>query len=83
MGVKLWTGLGRVDGGWVAAIRPASSSIGCWALDCGCYYSSVITSDTVATYQRDGVILLTEMFDERWIDLLKKGLVAIARILSK
>ena len=33
-----------------------------------------ITSDEIATYQRDGVVLLTEMFDGDWIELLKAGL---------
>lgn len=35
-----------------------------------------ITSDEIATYHRDGVVLLPGMFDEEWIDLLKQGLVA-------
>jgi len=35
-----------------------------------------ITSDEIATYQRDGVVLLPEMFDADWIELLDKGLVA-------
>lgn len=35
----------------------------------------VITSDEITTYQRDGVVLLPEMFDRDWIDLLDKGLV--------
>ena len=34
-----------------------------------------ITSDEIATYQRDGVVLLPEMFDRDWIELLNKGLV--------
>jgi ectoine hydroxylase-related dioxygenase (phytanoyl-CoA dioxygenase family) len=33
-----------------------------------------ITSDQVATYHRDGVVLLPAMFDNDWIDVLKKGL---------
>jgi len=32
-----------------------------------------VTSDEVATYHRDGIILLQEMFDKDWIDLLKQG----------
>jgi len=35
----------------------------------------VITADEITTYQRDGVVLLPEMFDRDWIDLLDKGLV--------
>jgi len=35
-----------------------------------------ITSDEIATYQRDGVVLLPEMFDRDWIELLNNGLVA-------
>jgi ectoine hydroxylase-related dioxygenase (phytanoyl-CoA dioxygenase family) len=35
-----------------------------------------ITSDEIATYQRDGVVLLSEMFDRDWIELLNTGLVA-------
>ena len=35
----------------------------------------VITSDEITTYQRDGVVLLPEMFDRDWVDLLDKGLV--------
>jgi len=34
-----------------------------------------ITPDEVATYYRDGVVLLPEMFDGDWIYLLKQGLV--------
>ncbi len=36
----------------------------------------VITSAEVATYHRDGVVLLPDMFDTEWIDLLKHGLEA-------
>ncbi len=36
----------------------------------------VITSDEIATYHRDGVVLLPAMFDGDWIDLLKRGLLA-------
>ena len=35
-----------------------------------------ITSDEVATYHRDGVVLLPGMFEGGWIELLKQGLVA-------
>ena len=35
-----------------------------------------ITSNEIATYQRDGVVLLSEMFDRDWIELLNTGLVA-------
>lgn len=35
-----------------------------------------ITSDEVATYHRDGVVLLPAMFDGDWITLLKQGLEA-------
>ena len=35
-----------------------------------------ITSDQVATYHLDGVVLLPAMFDSEWIESLKKGLVA-------
>lgn len=35
-----------------------------------------ITSDEIATYQRDGVVLLPEMFDADWIELLSVGLTA-------
>jgi len=35
-----------------------------------------ITSDEIATYHRDGVVLLPGMFDGEWIDLLKQGLLA-------
>ena len=35
-----------------------------------------ITSDEIATYHRDGVVLLPGMFDGGWIALLKRGLVA-------
>jgi len=35
-----------------------------------------ITSDEIAIYHRDGVVLLPRMFDGDWIDLLKQGLVA-------
>ena len=34
-----------------------------------------ITSDEIAIYHRNGVVLLPEMFDRGWIDLLKQGLV--------
>ena len=34
-----------------------------------------ITSDEITTYQRDGVVLLPEMFDGDWIELLNKGLL--------
>jgi len=33
-----------------------------------------ITPDEVETYHRDGVLLLTGMFDKDWIELLNKGL---------
>ena len=33
-----------------------------------------ITGDEVETYQRDGVIVLRDMFDADWIELLKNGL---------
>lgn len=33
-----------------------------------------ITPDEITTYQCDGVALLTEMYDEDWIKLLKQGL---------
>lgn len=35
-----------------------------------------ITADEVASYHRDGVVLLPAMFDEAWIELLKLGLDA-------
>ena len=35
-----------------------------------------ITSDEIAAYHRDGVVLLPARFDGEWIDLLKQGLVA-------
>ena len=35
-----------------------------------------ITSDEIATYHRDGVVLLPNMFDDDWIKLLKEGLIA-------
>jgi ectoine hydroxylase-related dioxygenase (phytanoyl-CoA dioxygenase family) len=35
-----------------------------------------ISSDEIATYHRDGVILLPGMFDRDWIDLLDRGLAA-------
>jgi ectoine hydroxylase-related dioxygenase (phytanoyl-CoA dioxygenase family) len=35
-----------------------------------------ITADEVETYHRDGVVLLPEMFDKDWIELLKHGLDA-------
>jgi hypothetical protein len=35
-----------------------------------------ITSDEVATYHQDGVVLLPGMFDGDWVDLLKQGLLA-------
>jgi ectoine hydroxylase-related dioxygenase (phytanoyl-CoA dioxygenase family) len=35
-----------------------------------------ITSDEIATYHRDGVVLLPGMFDGDWIDLLRRGLAA-------
>lgn len=35
-----------------------------------------ITADEIATYHRDGVILLEQMFDSEWIELLSKGLTA-------
>ena len=38
--------------------------------------SRVITSDEIATYHRDGVVLLPAMFDADWIDLLNRGLLA-------
>ena len=34
-----------------------------------------ITSDEVDAYHRDGVVLLKDMFDSQWIDLLKQGLI--------
>ena len=33
-----------------------------------------ITDEEVATYHRDGVVLLRTMFDRRWIDVLNEGL---------
>jgi len=36
----------------------------------------VITPDEIATYHRDGVVLLPAMFDGDWIDLLNRGLLA-------
>ena len=33
-----------------------------------------ITPDEVETYHRDGVLLLSGMFDKDWIELLNKGL---------
>ena len=36
----------------------------------------VITDDEVETYHRDGVILLREMFDAKWIEVLTQGLVS-------
>ncbi len=33
-----------------------------------------LTSDEIASYQRDGVVMLTEMFDGDWIELLQAGL---------
>lgn len=35
-----------------------------------------ITADEVETYHRDGVVLLPEVFDKDWIELLKHGLDA-------
>jgi ectoine hydroxylase-related dioxygenase (phytanoyl-CoA dioxygenase family) len=35
-----------------------------------------ISSDEIATYHRDGVVLLPGMFDGDWIDLLDRGLAA-------
>ena len=35
-----------------------------------------ITTDEIETYHRDGVILLTSMFDSQWVDLLNQGLVS-------
>ncbi|MEM7169852.1 MAG: phytanoyl-CoA dioxygenase family protein [Pseudomonadota bacterium] len=34
-----------------------------------------VTADEIATYHRDGVVFLREMFDGDWIELLKKGLL--------
>jgi ectoine hydroxylase-related dioxygenase (phytanoyl-CoA dioxygenase family) len=34
----------------------------------------IITREEVETYQRDGVLLLQNMFDKDWIELLNKGL---------
>ena len=33
-----------------------------------------ITSKEVETYHRDGVLLLSSMFDKDWIELLNKGI---------
>ncbi len=33
-----------------------------------------ITTEEVHTYHRDGVLLLKDMFDKDWIELLNKGL---------
>jgi len=35
-----------------------------------------ITADEISTYQHDGVVMLSAMFDTDWVDLLKKGLLA-------
>jgi len=35
-----------------------------------------ISADEIATYHRDGVVLLPSMFDSDWIDLLLQGLIA-------
>ena len=35
-----------------------------------------ITPDEVASFHRDGVVLLSGMFDRDWIELLKRGLLA-------
>ena len=36
----------------------------------------IITPEDVETYHRDGVLLLSGMFDKDWIELLDKGLAA-------
>ena len=33
-----------------------------------------VTTEEVETYHRDGVVLLPGMFDQDWIELLKRGL---------
>ena len=33
-----------------------------------------ITPEEVNNYQRNGVIMLKDMFDSQWIELLKRGL---------
>jgi ectoine hydroxylase-related dioxygenase (phytanoyl-CoA dioxygenase family) len=35
-----------------------------------------VSADENASYHRDGVVLLPGMFDDDWIDLLKRGLIA-------
>ncbi len=35
-----------------------------------------ITADEIDAYHRDGVVLVKDMFDSDWIDILKKGLTA-------
>ncbi len=35
-----------------------------------------ITADDIATYHRDGVVLLKAMFDTQWIEVLKQGLIS-------
>ena len=35
-----------------------------------------VSSKEIAFYQHDGVVLLPEMFDADWIELLKNGLIA-------
>jgi ectoine hydroxylase-related dioxygenase (phytanoyl-CoA dioxygenase family) len=34
-----------------------------------------ITTDEIDAYHRDGVVLIRDMFDSQWIDLLKQGLI--------
>ena len=41
-----------------------------------CGLRRAITDDEVATYHRDGVVLLRGMFDHEWIELLDEGLDA-------
>ena len=39
-----------------------------------------ITSEEITNYQRDGVVLLPELFDLEWIDLLDKGQIGRAHV---
>ncbi len=36
-----------------------------------------IENDEVDTYHRDGVVMLPQMFDRDWIELLQRGLVSL------
>ena len=45
--------------------------------------SSLVTDDQISSYQRDGVIMLKNIFDDRWLEILAEGIEGNLRHPSK